>query len=84
MAFIEADRTPKIDKEEDSGDIFKTLYPLLSFQTLATDFYYWAGLVLNHKCRFTDTRRLDAAAKDFLVAMKRTDAINGVEVANHN
>lgn len=56
------------DQEDQSGDILKTVDPLLALRPLATDIEQLVREFANFESRLSDTSRLDAGPQDVLVS----------------
>lgn len=72
------------DQEENSGDVFEAVNPLLPFGTLTTDIEHAVRQVANEESSLGDTGRLDTRAQNILVGGKvvgLSNAVDGVEVA---
>jgi hypothetical protein len=72
------------NQENNRGDVFKAVNPLLSFGTLTTYIEHTIGQVTNNKRGFSDTSSLDARSKDILITwsvLRMANAIYGIKVA---
>lgn len=72
------------DKEEDGGNVFETMNPLLALGSLSTNIEHSVGEVANDKCGLSDTCSLYSRSKDILVVRNvvgLSNAIYRVKVA---
>ena len=72
------------DEEEDGGDVFEAVYPLLSLRSLATDIEHAVGKVADDEGSLGDTGCLDTRSQDILVIWHVVwcgDSVDRVEVA---
>jgi hypothetical protein len=72
------------NKEENGGNIFEAVDPLLPFGSLATDVEHTVGQIANDEGGLSDTGSLDTRPKNVLIiwyVVGRGDTFDGVEVA---